>query len=285
MIRLSAPSHPVALRSFPLGEDSLPNPKRDRMNRLKNSYTTLAVVALSALISLPLDATRRSTIDSEVLASEIHTAAQDFTTLEVDLAAPAPAPAPKTSKHKRATSRKSSGKHRRAHSRHTSRRRSSGNGYTYERMEVAESTPSVIKSVVDHGQELLGLRYRTSGVAKWPLDCSGFVSYIYSLEGIKIPRSSGGLSVYADRISDPQPGDLLFFKGRNRGASRVGHVALVISNEDGNIKMIHSSNSRGIVIESLKDSQYFSSRYLGAGRLPEVKEHWQDIPTTPSSLE
>ena len=255
------------------------------MNRLKNSYTTLAVVTLSALISLPLDATRRSTIDSEVLASEIHTAAQDFTSLEVDLAAPAPAPAPKTSKHKRATSRKSSSKHRRAHSRHTSRRRSGGNGYTYERMEVSESTPSVIKSVVDHGQELLGLRYRTSGVAKWPLDCSGFVSYIYSLEGIKIPRSSGGLSVYADRISDPQPGDLLFFKGRNRGASRVGHVALVISNEDGNIKMIHSSNSRGIVIESLKDSQYFSSRYLGAGRLPEVKEHWQDIPTTPSSLE
>lgn len=49
--------------------------------------------------------------------------------------------------------------------------------------------------------------------------------------------------------------------------------------------MIHSSNSRGIVIESLKDSQYFSSRYLGAGRLPEVKEHWQDIPTTPTSLE
>ena len=244
------------------------------MNRLKNSYTTLAVVALSALISLPLDATRRSSVDAGVLASEIHTTTQDFTTLEVDLAAPAPAPSPKTSKHKRARV-KSSGKHRRSHSGYASRRR----------MEVAESTPSLIKSVVDHGQELLGLRYRTSGVAKWPLDCSGFVSYIYSLEGIKIPRSSGGLSVYADRISDPQPGDLLFFKGRNRGASRVGHVALVISNEDGNIKMIHSSNSRGIVIESLKDSQYFSSRYLGAGRLPEVKEHWQDIPTTPTSLE
>ncbi|MFC2630848.1 MAG: C40 family peptidase [Porphyromonas sp.] len=254
------------------------------MNRLKNSYTTLAVVALSALISLPLDATRRSSVDAGVLASEIHTTTQDFTTLEVDLAAPAPAPAPKTSKHKRARV-KSSGKHRRSHSGYASRRRSGGSGYTYERMEVAESTPSLIKSVVDHGQELLGLRYRTSGVAKWPLDCSGFVSYIYSLEGIKIPRSSGGLSVYADRISDPQPGDLLFFKGRNRGASRVGHVALVISNEDGNIKMIHSSNSRGIVIESLKDSQYFSSRYLGAGRLPEVKEHWQDIPTTPTSLE
>ena len=152
-------------------------------------------------------------------------------------------------------------------------------------MEVAESIPSLIKTIIDHGQELLGLRYRTSGVAKWPLDCSGFVSYICSLEGIKTPRSSGSMSLYTDHISDPQPGDLLFFKGRNRGASRVGHVAMVISNENGEIKMIHSSNSRGIVIESLQQSAYFSSRYLGAGRLPEVKEHWDKITSTaPASL-
>lgn len=254
------------------------------MNRLKNSYTTLAVVALSALISLPLDATRRSSVDAGVLASEIHTTTQDFTTLEVDLAAPAPAPAPKTSKHKRARV-KSSGKHRRSHSGYASRRRSGGSGYTYERMEVAESTPSVIKSVVDHGQKLLGLRYRTSGVAKWPLDCSGFVSYIYSLEGIKIPHSSSGLAVYANNIKDPQPGDLLFFKGRNRSANRVGHVAMVISNEDGNIKMMHSSCSRGIVIENLNNNAYYTSRYVGAGRLPEVKEHWKGVPMAPESLD
>ena len=52
-------------------------------------------------------------------------------------------------------------------------------------------TPSLIRTVVDHGQKLLGHRYRTTGIAKWPLDCSGFVSYIYSLEGIKIPPFLG----------------------------------------------------------------------------------------------
>ena len=133
----------------------------------------------------------------------------------------------------------------------------------------------LIRTVVDHGQKLLGHRYRTTGIAKWPLDCSGFVSYIYSLEGIKIPRSSGAIAVYADKIKDPQPGDLLFFKGRNRGQSRVGHVAMVVSNEKGQIKMMHSSCSRGIVIESYNDSPYYTSRYLGAGRLPEVASHWQ----------
>ena len=152
-------------------------------------------------------------------------------------------------------------------------------------MEIASSTPALIKSVVDHGQQLLGLRYRTSGVAKWPLDCSGFVSYIYSLEGIKIPHSSSGLAVYANNIKDPQPGDLLFFKGRNRSANRVGHVAMVISNEDGNIKMMHSSCSRGIVIENLNNNAYYTSRYVGAGRLPEVKEHWKGVPIAPESLD
>ena len=39
--------------------------------------------------------------------------------------------------------------------------------------------------------------------------------------------------------------------------------------------MMHSSCSRGIVIESYNDSPYYTSRYLGAGRLPEVASHWQ----------
>lgn len=164
------------------------------------------------------------------------------------------------------------------HTKSLLRRRSGGNGFSYEKMEVASTTPEVIKSVVDHGQELLGIRYRSSGIAKWPLDCSGFVSYIYSLEGFKIPRSSRDLSVYTKDIQNPQPGDLLFFKGTNRRSNRVGHVAMVISNEDGDIKMLHSSCSRGIVIESLNNSPYYTSRYVGAGRLPEVKEHWKGIP-------
>ena len=59
------------------------------------------------------------------------------------------------------------------------------------------------------------------------------------------------------------------------GAAMTG---MVISNDEGNIKMLHSSSSLGIVIESLNNSPYYISRYLGAGRIPEVKEHWKGIP-------
>ena len=247
------------------------------MTQQQKPRTTLVVAALFTLLALPARATTLSSINQGASAIETHAQHTETSLLAItsELQAPAPAPSPKR-RHKRSARHHLFGRMRRTKS--LLRRRSGGNGFSYEKMEVASTTPEVIKSVVDHGQELLGIRYRSSGIAKWPLDCSGFVSYIYSLEGFKIPHSSRDLSVYTKDIQNPQPGDLLFFKGTNRRSNRVGHVAMVISNEDGDIKMLHSSCSRGIVIESLNNSPYYTSRYVGAGRLPEVKEHWKGIP-------
>lgn len=247
------------------------------MKQLQRPYTaTLIAVALFVTTACGAKAVARSDYrdSSDQLASPTFALYDQAT--DDSQAAPAPA-----SRKKKSTHRKHRSKSKRAKTTasacatQSSRHGTSGRGYSYKPITLTASTPSLIRTVVDHGQKLLGHRYRTTGIAKWPLDCSGFVSYIYSLEGIKIPRSSGAIAVYADKIKDPQPGDLLFFKGRNRGQSRVGHVAMVVSNENGQIKMMHSSCSRGIVIESYNDSPYYTSRYLGAGRLPEVASHWQ----------
>lgn len=247
------------------------------MKQLQRPYAaTLLAVALFTTTACGAKAVARSTYrdNSDLIASP--TLALYDQATDDSQAAPAPA-----SRKKKSTHRKHRSKSKRAKTTasacatQSSRHGTSGRGYSYKPITLTASTPSLIRTVVDHGQKLLGHRYRTTGIAKWPLDCSGFVSYIYSLEGIKIPRSSGAIAVYADKIKDPQPGDLLFFKGRNRGQSRVGHVAMVVSNENGQIKMMHSSCSRGIVIESYNDSPYYTSRYLGAGRLPEVASHWQ----------
>lgn len=47
---------------------------------------------------------------------------------------------------------------------------------------------------------------------------------------------------------------------------------MVIDIVDGDLVMMHSTNSRGIVIERLSRSAYFSSRYLSAGRVPEIND-------------
>lgn len=247
------------------------------MKQLQRPYAaTLLAVALFTTTACGAKAVARSTYreNSDLIASP--------TLAQYDQATEELQPAPtSTTKKKKSTRRKHRSKSNRSRSSvsacatQSSRHGTSGRGYSYKPITLVAGTPSLIRTVVSHGQKLLGHRYRTTGIAKWPLDCSGFVSYIYSLEGIKIPRSSGAIATYADKIKDPQPGDLLFFKGRNRGQSRVGHVAMVVSNENGQIKMMHSSCSLGIVIESYNDSPYYTSRYLGAGRLPEVASHWQ----------
>lgn len=247
------------------------------MKQLQRPYAaTLLAVALFTTTACGAKAVARSTYreNSDLIASP--------TLAQYDQATEELQPAPtSTTKKKKSTRRKHRSKSNRSRSSvsacatQSSRHGTSGRGYSYKPITLVAGTPSLIRTVVDHGQKLLGHRYRTTGIAKWPLDCSGFVSYIYSLEGIKIPRSSGAIATYADKIKDPQPGDLLFFKGRNREQSRVGHVAMVVSNDNGQIKMMHSSCSLGIVIESYNDSPYYTSRYLGAGRLPEVASHWQ----------
>lgn len=128
-----------------------------------------------------------------------------------------------------------------------------------------------LAQLIQKGEQLLGRPYRYRGVSGWVLDCSGYVGYLYSTLGVKIPRSSSGLSAYTQRVQDPQPGDLLFFKGRNSRSSRVGHVALVVDSNNGDPIIMHSTNSRGIIKHPLSSNAYFRKRYLHAGRLPGVE--------------
>lgn len=137
-----------------------------------------------------------------------------------------------------------------------------------EATTTTETLEGMIAQLVSHGERLLGKPYRTRGVAPWPLDCSGYVSYLYRLLGVSLPRSSGALSRVAEPVTDPQPGDLVFFRGRNARSSRVGHVALVVENNDGDLVIMHSTNSRGVIKHRLRADAYFSKRYLFTGRIP-----------------
>lgn len=130
----------------------------------------------------------------------------------------------------------------------------------------------LVADLIETGKKLLGKPYGYRANLPWRMDCSGFVSYMYAQYDITVPRGSATQAKYTKPIKKEEllPGDLLFFKGRNRKSSRVGHVAMVIDIIDGDPVMMHSTNSRGIIIERLSRSPYFSSRYLSAGRVPEM---------------
>jgi len=126
-----------------------------------------------------------------------------------------------------------------------------------------------IDSLIALGKTYLGLPYRTTVRAPWPLDCSGYVSMLYGHYGVKLPHSSGGIADITQKISlkEAQPGDLLFFKGRDSRKNRVGHVALIIEVHEDYVLMMHSTNSKGIIIEQYPDGYYYTKRFIKAGRL------------------
>jgi cell wall-associated NlpC family hydrolase len=133
----------------------------------------------------------------------------------------------------------------------------------------AHSTMKVVEEVmlrqdiVEYAKEFLGLRYRSGGRSpSTGFDCSGFVKFLMKEYNLDMASSSASQELQGRKISKKgaKPGDLVFFRRQN--SSRVFHVALVLDNKDGNITIIHSSTSRGVVIERINDSSYWRSKRI-----------------------
>ena len=126
-----------------------------------------------------------------------------------------------------------------------------------------------IDSVISFGKKFLGLRYKYSGYSEQGFDCSGFVSYIYGKFGCKLPHSSAAMATLGDKVDlkDARKGDLIYFKGRSTKGTRVGHVALIIEADSGQIKMMHSACQSGIVIEKYNHNDYYTRRFLMIKRI------------------
>jgi len=128
---------------------------------------------------------------------------------------------------------------------------------------VSVRSVSERQSIVNYASKYVGAPYRYGGVSpSQGFDCSGFTSYVLNNFGFKLPRTSTGQSVLGRAITfeNAQPGDLLFFgRGRN-----IQHVGLVVSNNRKSLKMIHSSSSRGVIVEDMRQSTYWKKRIMFA---------------------
>lgn len=126
-----------------------------------------------------------------------------------------------------------------------------------------------VDEIISFAKKFLGTPYHYAGSTPSGFDCSGFIYYVMGNFGMRLSRSSPGLAEFGKtvRLSELQPGDLMFFKGRNVNSTGVGHVAMVIEVTDGVIKFIHSSTSRGVTIDTFNTSKYYIPRFIKAKRL------------------
>ena len=95
----------------------------------------------------------------------------------------------------------------------------------------AQSRPAASKATTARDAKVLkiaakqqGKRYRYGARGPNAFDCSGFVGYVYSKAGVKLPRTSGAIRNKVRKISAAQarPGDLVFVQRHGR----VSHVAI-----------------------------------------------------------
>lgn len=141
-----------------------------------------------------------------------------------------------------------------------------------ENLKTLESNYSgknsnVVSELLKDAQKYLGAPYKYAGNTSSGFDCSGFTVKVFEENSTKIPRRSEDQSNVGKEISirEVKPGDLVFFA--TAGGSRVTHVGIVhdIGN-DGEVKFIHASTSKGVIISSLNE-KYWNNAYLFARRV------------------
>ncbi|WP_410878340.1 C40 family peptidase [Myroides sp. DW712] len=111
-----------------------------------------------------------------------------------------------------------------------------------------------------------GVRYRFGGTTRSGLDCSGLVVNAFNDTSINLPRNSSAMAQVGDKISknEAQKGDLIFFR-TGRG-SRISHVGIITEVIDDEIKFIHSSTSKGVIVSSIKED-YYKRRFVQINRV------------------
>ncbi|MFV0248983.1 MAG: C40 family peptidase [Tenacibaculum sp.] len=132
-----------------------------------------------------------------------------------------------------------------------------------------EKLPTLADKVIWTAVSYKGTPYKFGGLNKKGMDCSGLVYTSFKQRNIDLPRTSKlmynrGFAVSIDKV---KRGDLLFFKTakKNRG---VNHVGLVTSVNKEDIKFIHATVSKGVLVSSLQQ-KYWKKSFVKAKRIVE----------------
>ena len=137
--------------------------------------------------------------------------------------------------------------------------------YTYENRTSDLSLIQLREWISGYAQNFTGIHYQYAGRSpRTGFDCSGFTSYILQEYDLKVSCSSSTQSTQGAKISldEVLPGDLVFFGSKKSG--RIQHVAMVVECAADGIICVHSTCSRGVVVENISTSKYWKPKILFA---------------------
>lgn len=117
------------------------------------------------------------------------------------------------------------------------------------------------QKLISFAKKLLGVKYKYGAASpSHGFDCSGFVHYVFKQYGVTLPRSSSAIGEAGKNISlsDAKAGDIILFTGTNPTKRIIGHVGIVMSNNNGEgLRFIHASSGRAYAVtETLLQGSY-----------------------------
>lgn len=133
--------------------------------------------------------------------------------------------------------------------------------------KVPVSKRTKADDIIHSALKFSGVRYKFGGTTKKGMDCSGLLYVAFGENEIKLPRTSYHMAEEGKRIrlNEVTKGDLLFFRTSKR-AKRINHVGMVVAVENDEIKFVHASTSRGVIVSSLREG-YWNSAFIKATRV------------------
>lgn len=119
------------------------------------------------------------------------------------------------------------------------------------------------QNIEQTAKAMLGTGYKYGANGPYLYDCSSFTKYVFSRQGIKIPRVSRDQAKVGQfiRKNQLQKGDLIFFDSKK--SSIVSHVGIYLNNE----QFIHASSSKKRVTVSSLTSKYYKEHFKWGRRV------------------
>jgi cell wall-associated NlpC family hydrolase len=141
-------------------------------------------------------------------------------------------------------------------------RTSKGKNTTIVTVPAGKKTSTKRKAdfIIDYAKQFEGVRYKWGGTTKSGMDCSGLIYESFKTHDILLPRISRDMAKKGTRIklNKVLKGDLLFFKTGNRRNS-INHVGLVVDIRGNDIKFIHATSSKGVIISGLNETYWLKA--------------------------
>ncbi len=130
--------------------------------------------------------------------------------------------------------------------------------------------------VVAFAKTLIGVRYKYGSTDPGQgFDCSGFITYVFNHFKIKVPRSSIDFTDVGRTIpsDSSKPGDIILFTGTDSTEKYIGHMGIIVSNQEGQVEFIHSTSGKqyGVTITPLNG--YYRGRYMRTARIFALNEY------------